>query len=119
MVSPVQLRPKLKPSNGAPAHLAKAEADLFARVVRSYGLHGDEVSQKILEEACTSLQRAREAREAIAKEGVSYTDRFGQPKRHPLCDVERDARAAALSAFRQLNLEMPRPKGKDIDWGVT
>jgi len=118
MVSPVQLRPKLKSNGGVPAHLAKAEADLFAKIVRAYGLH-DEVSRQILEEACTSLMRAREAREAVDREGISYTDRWGQPKRHPLCDVERDARAAALSAFRQLNLEMPRPKGKEIDWSVT
>ena len=119
MVSPVQLRPKPKPSTGAPAHLAKTEAELFARVVRSYGLHGDEVSQKILEEGCTALQRAREAREAINRDGISYRDRFNQPKPHPLCVVERDARASALHAFRMLNLELTPRKSKEIDWGVT
>jgi phage terminase small subunit len=118
MVSPTPLRPKLKPSNGAPSHLAKVEADLFARIVRSYGLH-DEVSRQILEEGLTSLQRAREARETIDREGVSFRDRWGQIKANPVCAIERDARAAALSAFRQLNLEMLRPKSKEIDWGVT
>jgi Phage terminase, small subunit len=114
MPQPVPLRPK---SNGVPGHLAKEEAELYAKIVRAYGLH-DEVSQTILTEACSSLQRARLAREAINRDGVSYKDRFGQPKPHPLCSVERDARAAALAAFRQLNLEMPRPKSKEIplDW---
>jgi phage terminase small subunit len=116
MVSPTPLRPKLKSNGGIPDHLARTEADLFAKIVRAYGLH-DEVSKQILEEACASLQRARLAREAIDREGVSFRDRWGQIKANPLCAVERDARAGALSAFRQLNLEMPRPKGKElVDW---
>jgi hypothetical protein len=119
MVSPVQLRPKLKANGGVPAHLARTEADLFARIVRSYGLHGDEVAQKILEEGCTALGRARQAREAIERDGISYQDRFGQPKPHPLCVVERDARASALHAFRMLNLELTPRKSKEIDWSVT
>jgi phage terminase small subunit len=113
------LRPKLKPNGGVPAHLARTEGDLFAKIVRAYGLH-DEVSRQILAEACTSLMRAREARETIDKEGVSFRDRWGQIKANPVCAIERDARAAALSALRQLNLELPHAKGsKDIDWGVT
>src|SRR5215813_10227559 len=118
MVNPTPIRPRPKSNGGVPDHLAKPEGDLFARVVRAYGLH-DEVSRQILAEACTSLMRAREARETIDKEGVSFRDRWGQIKANPVCAIERDARAAALSAFRQLNLEMPRSKGKEIDWGVT
>jgi hypothetical protein len=113
MVNPTPLRPKPKANGGVPDHLAKEEGELFAKICRSYALH-DEVSRQILAEGLTSLQRAREARQAIDKEGVSFKDRWGQPKPHPLCNVERDARAAALSAFRMLNLEMPRPKSKEI-----
>src|SRR5262249_52955347 len=49
--------------NGAPAHLGREEAALYSQIVRSYQLHGDEVSLRILEEGLASLQRARLARE--------------------------------------------------------
>ena len=91
---------------GAPAHLAPEEASLFAQIARAYGLR-DEVSLRILEEAMVSLQNARECHEQIAREGRTFLDK-GKPKPHPLLVTERDARAAALAAFRQLNLELPK-----------
>jgi hypothetical protein len=48
-------------------------------------LHGDEVSLRIPEEACASLQRARSARETIDREGMTFKDGKGKPKIHPLC----------------------------------
>src|SRR5262245_3965988 len=104
MPAPTPLRPV---KSGIPAHLGKAESDLYAQVVRAYDLR-DEISLKILEEGLASLQRARLARETLGKEGMTFKDGKGRPKIHPLCTVERDARAAALAAFRQLNLEVPR-----------
>jgi terminase small subunit-like protein len=95
------------PTSTAPAHLEAEEAALYLQVVRSYGLR-DEVSLRILQEAMASLQRARRARETIDKDGMTVRDAKNQLKMHPLCSVERDARAAALAAFRQLNLELPR-----------
>jgi hypothetical protein len=91
------------------------EAGLFLQITRAYAIR-DEVSLKILEEGLASLQRARLARETIAKDGMTVRDAKKQLKPHPLLTVERDARAAALAAFRQLNLEMPRPKAKEISW---
>jgi hypothetical protein len=108
MVQPTPIR---NAKSGIPAHLATQEADLYGQITRAYALH-DEVSLRILEEACASLQRARLARETLAKEGMTFKDAKGRPKIHPLCTVERDARAAALSAFKQLNLEMPRVNKK-------
>jgi hypothetical protein len=90
-----------------PSHLDTQERDLFTTIVANYRLR-DEVSLKILEEGLTSLQRARKAREQIDAEGLTFVDKFGQPRLHPACNVERDSRAAALAAFRQLNLELPR-----------
>jgi hypothetical protein len=90
-----------------PDHLGPQEAKLFLQIVRNYDLR-DEVSLCILEEGLASLQRARLAREQIAREGLTFTDKHGQPRLNPACNVERDSRAAALSAFRQLNLELPR-----------
>src|SRR5215211_3584357 len=86
---------------GAPNALAPSEADLFRTIIRDYRIH-DEVSLRIIEEGLLSLQRAREAREQIDKDGLTFVDKHGQPRVHPLLAVERDARAAALAAFRQL-----------------
>lgn len=111
MPQPVPLRP-LK--GKVPDHLAREEATLFADIVKAYGLH-DEVSQKILEESCASLQRARLAREAINRDGMVTRDKWNQLKPHPLLTVERDSRAAALAGLKQLGLELPRIKGKNVN----
>jgi hypothetical protein len=94
-------------SRDIPDHLGREESALYAQIVKSYGLH-DEVSQRILEEGLASLQRARLARETIAKDGMTVRDAKKQLKPHPLLTTERDSRAAALAAFKQLNLELPR-----------
>jgi phage terminase small subunit len=47
----------------------------------------------------------KEAQQLVAKEGMTTTDRFGQSKVHPAVLVERDSRAAMLSALKQLGLE--------------
>ena len=112
MTAPTPLRPT---KSDAPAHLAREEAALYLQVARNYGLR-DEISLKILEEAMASLQRARKARETIDKEGMTFLDGKDKPKPHPLLVVERDARAAALSAFRQLNLELPKSTNKRQLW---
>lgn len=101
--------------SAAPPHLDPEEAGLFEQIVRNYGLR-DEVSLSILAEGMTSLQRARKARLAIDEAGMTYTDSKGHPRAHPLLCVERDARAAALSAFRILNLELPRTLAKRSSW---
>jgi hypothetical protein len=111
MVSPTAISAR----TDTPAHLAGEEAELYRSITRAYALH-DEVSAKILEEACASLQRARLAREAIEREGMTFLDAKGKPKPHPLLVVERDSRAAALAAFRQLNLELPRTLTKRSVW---
>jgi hypothetical protein len=101
--------PTAKPS--APEHLAAEEASLFVQIIRDYGIK-DASSLKVLEEACSSLQRARLAREQIAREGMTFPDSKGKPKMHPLLVVERDSSHGALAAFRQLNLELPRTLSK-------
>jgi hypothetical protein len=111
-----QPTPLSRSKPAAPEYLGPEERSLFDEIIRAYGLR-DEVSLKILSEALASLQRARLAREAIDAEGMTFLDDKGQPKGHPLLVVERDSRAAALSAFRQLNLELgPRITTKRQVW---
>ena len=72
----------------------------------------------LLQSAMESFDRMRGAQKIIEKDGAVILDRFGQSKAHPLCSVERDARAALLNALKSLNLDLEpvkplgRPGGK-------
>jgi hypothetical protein len=110
MVQPMPIRPSKVP---VPQHLGVAESQLFTEIARVYGLGGSEAALQILEETLSSLQRARLAREAIDRDGMTFGgDKENKipPKPHPLLPIERDSRAAALAGFKQLNLEL-LPKG--------
>jgi hypothetical protein len=111
MVQPMPIRPA-KPT--IPMHLASEEAELYAQIVRAYGLR-DEAALKILEEGLRSLQIARECNEEIRLQGRIVWDGrdgagrgIGKQKLNPLCNLERDSRAAFLTALRLLNLEQPK-----------
>jgi hypothetical protein len=104
MASPTLL-PRAKPTT--PACLADGpEGELYATLVRSYGLR-DAASLTILTEALTSLKIARECHEQLSKDGRTYRV-AGQPRVHPLCAIERDARSAFLVGMKTLNLELPK-----------
>jgi len=68
----------------------------------------------LLEQAATSLHRAEQAREMLAKEGLVTRDRFDQPKPHPAAVIARDAEASFRAALRdlQLDVEPTRPVGR-------
>ena len=111
---PNPLLSDLRSQTHPPTSLRRSSA-VFKLISRNYALR-DEESVRILEEGMGSLQRARLAREAINKEGTIFLDGKSQLKPHPLLVVERDARAAALAAFRQLNLELPKSTSKRQLW---
>lgn len=47
-----------------------------------------------------------DATDQVEKDGISYQDRFGQPKSHPLLPTIRDSRAQKLAALKSLNLDL-------------
>ncbi len=61
----------------------------------------------LLAQALDAAQRAREARETIAREGMVVADRFGQPKPHPAAAIENQARQTMIAAFKVLGLGAP------------
>jgi hypothetical protein len=118
MVQPMPIRPA-KPT--IPMHLASEEAELYAQIVRAYGLR--DAALKILEEGLRSLQISCECAEEIRVQGrIVFDGRddtgrgIGKLKLNPLCNLERDSRAAFLTAMRQLNLELPRTLTKRQAW---
>jgi P27 family predicted phage terminase small subunit len=88
-----------------PDHLGEPERLIWAGVFADYKLETG-ASIAVLTTALEAHQRAREAREAIAVDGMVVTGRDGQAKVHPLLAVERDARQAWLSGIRALGLDL-------------
>lgn len=91
-----------------PAHLSDEMADFWRYTVASFELEAAHLL--VLRAACENFDRAEQARRQVDEDGPTTLDRYGSPKPHPCLTVERDARAAALRALRQLDLEgIPDP----------
>jgi len=91
----------------APSHLAPATRKWFARVVRDYQLEEHHV--RILTVAGESWDRLQGARTIIDREGLTYLDRFKQPRVRPEVGIERDARIAFCRCLRELALDVSEP----------
>ena len=88
-----------------PEHLSPSSKALYERLVDDYAL-GDEVhALATLTLALEALDRCEQARVILAREGITYTDRFGQPRKHPCVSVEENARLQAVRCFRELSLD--------------
>jgi hypothetical protein len=57
--------------------------------------------------------RCEQARTLLATHGLTYADRFGQPRSRPEVAIERDSRIAFARLIRELSLDVepPRPNG--------
>jgi len=74
-------------------------------LVQEYAIE-DHAGLLLLGQAMQAFDRAQEAKKLIDTEGLTVVDRFGQHKAHPAATVERDSRAAMISALRALNLDL-------------
>jgi phage terminase small subunit len=72
-------------------------------VVQTYELEPHHL--KLLLAACEAWDRREEARKALRKHGLTYIDRFGQPRARPEVAIERDSRIAFARLLRELDLE--------------
>ena len=87
----------------APPHLAKSTQAWWLAVARDYAL--EEHHLKLLTSASEAWDRAVQAREAIEKHGLIFTDRFNQPRARPEVSIERDSRLAFSKMLRELQLD--------------
>ena len=88
-----------------PRHLSGEARRRWRALVAEYHLR-DEAGLQILRTALEALDRALSSTAAIAVQGATFTDRFGQPRPHPLLATERDARAQYLAGLKMLNLDL-------------
>jgi P27 family predicted phage terminase small subunit len=90
-----------------PAHLRAATRRWFEQVVVEYVLEAHHV--RILTLAAESWDRGQQAREILAREGLTFEDRFGAPKPRPEVAIERDSRTAFARLLRELGLDTGSP----------
>jgi phage terminase small subunit len=90
-----------------PKHLRPETAAWFASVTKEYELDSHHV--RLLTKACEAWDRSEQAREAMAKHGMTYEDRFGAPRARPECAIERDSRLAFARLVRELRLDVAPP----------
>jgi phage terminase small subunit len=97
-----------------PEWVQPPEREFWDATVRDFVIEGPAVA--MLEVACSAMQRLREARDILDREGLVIPGRYeGMTRQHPLVTVERDARVQLLRALRELDLEgdsLPAPKGR-------
>ena len=91
----------------APAHLRPPTKRWFSHVVGLYALEEHHV--KLLTLAAESWDRCQEAREILQKSGLTYLDRFQQPRARPEVAIERDSRLAFARLLRELALDVIEP----------
>lgn len=91
----------------APEHLREPTRTWFEGVASEFILEPHHI--RLLTLAAESWDRCCEAREAIERHGITYVDRFDQPKVRPEVKVERDSRIAFARPLRELALDVDPP----------
>jgi P27 family predicted phage terminase small subunit len=89
----------------APADLTPESADWFARIVREYQVC-DEPGVLHLTQALRAYDRANQARETLANEGLMVKDRLGNTRPHPAATIEVNSTRNFLSCMKALGLDM-------------
>jgi P27 family predicted phage terminase small subunit len=94
-----------------PDHLSESSKELWDAVLRDYALEHHHLA--VLQTALEARDRMLQAQAILDREGVTYIDKAGYPRKHPACAVEIDNRLAWLRALRELNLEgEPAPEAR-------
>ncbi len=103
-------KPRIVASNPSPepppppVDLGEPEQAIWRAVVSEY--RGSLTSFAVLHSGLKMHQRAREANEIIAEEGMAIPTREGNSRAHPLCAVEREARRSFEMTFRRLGIRL-------------
>jgi P27 family predicted phage terminase small subunit len=101
-----------------PSTLSVSARKWFENIQQEYAIT-DAGGLLILTTAAEAYDRMKQAQAVVTKEVLTFTDRHGQMKMHPACQVERDNRSQLFTAMRALNLNIEplaarpgRPSGK-------
>jgi P27 family predicted phage terminase small subunit len=90
-----------------PKHLRADTKRWYASIIDEFALDSHHI--RLLTKACESWDRSELAREALAKHGLTYTDRFGSPKARPECAIDRDNKISFARLIREIGLDVSPP----------
>jgi P27 family predicted phage terminase small subunit len=90
-----------------PRHLRAETRRWWAHVVNTWVL--EEHHRRLLTAACEAWDRMQQARELIAREGLTTGTARGGARLHPAVRVETDARLAFCRCLRELDLDIEAP----------
>lgn len=96
----------------SPTHLRPQTRRWFAELAANYNFESHHF--RLLQLAGEAWDRGQAAREAIGEHGLTYLDRYGNPRPRPEVAIERDARIAFARLIRELGIdddEEPRETG--------
>ena len=91
-----------------PPHLRKTTQNWWKSVLAEYELEPHHV--RLLTLAAEAWDRGQQAREVVDANGMTFNDRFGQPKPRPEIAIERDARIGFARLLRELALDVDAPE---------
>lgn len=93
-----------------PKHLRSATKRWWREVLSEYDLEASEI--RLLTLAGEAWDRGQQAREIVDRDGMTFTDRFGQPKARPEIGIERDSRISFARLLRELALDIGEPDSR-------
>jgi P27 family predicted phage terminase small subunit len=91
-----------------PSHLSAEMSAWWGAVVSEHDLNAHRLH--LLRLACEAYDRVQQARRVLAKQGLTFTDKNGDPRARPECAIERDSRTAFARLLRDLDLDLPTEK---------
>lgn len=96
----------------APAGLSRPARQWWIAMRDEYAIN-DQAGLRLLTQAAEAWDRAAQAAERVAAEGLVVTDTRGGLRAHPAVRIERDAWAMVLASLKALRLDIvpPRPVG--------
>src|SRR3954462_14849226 len=86
-----------------PAHLSEATKQWWREIVSTWVLEVHQV--RLLQLSAEAWDRSQQAREELARDGLTFTDEKGIVRAHPCVAIERDARTAFARLLRDLALK--------------
>jgi P27 family predicted phage terminase small subunit len=90
-----------------PAHLSREARAWWRSIADTWDLEPHH--RALLDQAATALDRAREAREVIGRDGAVTMDRFKQARAHPAARVEAAAWAEVRHCIAAMRLDESAP----------
>src|SRR5262245_26921352 len=90
-----------------PAHLSPSATHWWRTIVETYVLQ--EHHLRLLEAACDAWDRMVQAREQLAREGLTVPGREGGLRPHPCIAIEHSAQLRFARMLRELDLDVEPP----------